>query len=326
MSRWATPGRPRADLQRWFQGLLRKAPVDGDGVAHITARQVYILPTPTGLLYGAAVFAMLLGSLNYQNNLGLLFAFFLTAVGLVAMHHCWYNLLGLNIQARPGPPVFAGTPAQFEVTLRNGRAGRRFDLGLAGGLDPTTPVCLEAHDQRVLTLARPTERRGLLPLPQVEVATHHPMHLFRAWCLAQTHARSLVYPRPAPEAPPPVPGLGQGRRPAQAGGEGSDDYLGPRAYRHGDLPRHLDWKALARERGLVVKQFGGEEGMDVWIDWTQLRVPDPEERIGLLTRQLLDAAQASQRFGLRLPGQTLGLDLGEAHLHACLQALALYTP
>ena len=325
MSRWTAVGRPWSDPRQILQGLLRKAPIDGEGVAHISARQIYILPTPTGLLYGAAVFAMLMGSLNYQNNLGLLFAFFLTAVGLVAMHHCWFNLLGLMIQARPGPPVFAGTPTQFEVTLRNARAGRRFDLGLAGGLDPSTPVCLEAHDQRVLILAWPTERRGLLPLPQVEVATRHPMHLFRAWCIARTRAEAMVYPRPAAEAPPPVPDQGQGRRPVRTGGEGSDDYLGPRAYRHGDPPRHLDWKALSRERGLVVKQFGGEEGLDVWIDWTQFRVPDPEERINLLTRQLLDAAQASQRFGLRLPGQTLGLDQGEAHLHACLSALALYT-
>jgi uncharacterized protein (DUF58 family) len=326
VSQWPTAGRPRTVLQHAFQDLLRKAPVDNDGVAHITARQIYILPTPTGLLYGAAVFTMLMGSLNYQNNLGLLFAFFLTAVGLVAMHHCWFNLLGLNIQTRPGPPVFAGAPAQFEVTLRNARAGHRFDLGLAGGLDSAPPVYLEAHDQQVLILAWPTERRGLMPLPQVEVATRHPMHLFRAWCIARTQAQALVYPRPATEAPSPVPDQGQGQRSTQAGGEGSDDYLGPRAYRYGDPPRHLDWKALARERGLVVKQFGGEEGLDVWIDWTQLRVQDPEERIGLLTRQLLDAAQASQRFGLRLPGQTHDLDRGEAHLHACLKALALFTP
>jgi uncharacterized protein (DUF58 family) len=326
MSWRGTAGRPRPDLRRFFEGLLRKAPVGDDGVAKIAARQIYILPTPTGLLYGAAVFAMLLGSLNYQNNLGLLFAFFLTAIGLLAMHHCWFNLLGLHIQARSGPPVFAGTPAQFEVILRNERAGRRFDLGLAGGLDPTTSVCLEAHDQQVLILARPTEHRGLLPLPQVEVVTRHPMHLFRAWCYAQTQALTLVYPRPAPAAPPPVPDQGTGQRPAQAGGEGSNDYLGPRAYRQGDPPRHLDWKALARERGLVVKQFGGEEGLDVWIDWSRVGVQDPEERLGVLARQLLDAAQASQRFGLRLPGQTLDLNRGEPHLHACLQALALYEP
>ncbi|WP_295394371.1 DUF58 domain-containing protein [uncultured Thiodictyon sp.] len=315
-----------SSLKRRLQDLLRKAPLDADGIARIAARQIYIMPTPTGVLYAVAAFAMLMGSLNYQNNLGLLFTFFLVAVGLVAMHHCWFNLLGLAVQVRPGPAVFAGTPAQFEVTLHNTRAGPRFDLRLAGGVDPGTPVCVNARDQQTVLLGVPTRRRGLLQLPAVELETRHPMHLFRAWCYAQTHAESLVYPRPAAAAPPPVQDQGQARRPAQRGGEGRDDYLGPREYRYGDSPHHLDWKALARERGLIVKQFGGEEGLDVWIDWARSGGGDPETRIGLLTRQLLDTARAQVRFGLRLPGRELTLDRGEAHLQRCLAALALFNP
>ncbi len=306
--------------------MLRRAPVGSDGSARIGARQIYILPTRTGLLYAAAVFLMLLGSLNYQNNLGLLFAFFLAAVGLVAMHHCWFNLLGLTIGARPGPAVFAGNPAQFEVTLCNERGGPRFDLRLVGGLDPGTAVFLGAKEQRGVVFARPTERRGLLCLRELVVETRHPMHLFRAWCYAQTAASDLVYPRPAPTAPPPTADQGQARRLARRGGEGSDEYLGPRAYRHGDSPRHVDWKAFARERGLVVKQFGGEEGLDVWIDWARVSAPGLEGRISLLTRQVLDAAQSSQRFGMRLPGVEIGLDLGEAHQQRCLRILALFDP
>ncbi|WP_295444393.1 DUF58 domain-containing protein [uncultured Thiodictyon sp.] len=316
----------RANLQRRLQDLLRKAPLDADGIARIAAAQIYIMPTPTGLLYAIAAFTMLMGSLNYQNNLGLMFTFFLVAVGLVAMHHCWFNLLGLAVQVRPGPAVFAGTPAQFEVTLHNTRAAARFDLRLAGGIDPGTPVCLNARDQQMVLLGLPTRRRGLLALPAVELETRHPMHLFRAWSYAQSGAQTLVYPRPAATAPAPVQDQGQARRPAQRGGEGRDDYLGPREYRYGDSPRHLDWKALARERGLIVKQFGGEEGLDVWIDWAQLSTPDPELRISLLTRQLLDTARSQVRFGLRLPGRELPLDRGQIHLQQCLAALALFNP
>ncbi|HYN77543.1 MAG TPA: DUF58 domain-containing protein [Lamprocystis sp. (in: g-proteobacteria)] len=316
--------RVRPALTRIFHGFLRRAPMGEDGMARIAARQIYILPTPNGLLYASSAFAMLVGSLNYQNNLGLLIAFFLTAVGLLAMHHCWYNLLGLAITVRPGPAVFAGTAAQFEVTLRNERAGARYDLRVTGGLDPAKSVFLDAGDQQVVAFGLAARRRGLLRLAQVEVATRHPMHLFRAWCYAQSEACCLVYPRPAPTAPPPVSAAGDARRPAQRGGEGVDDYLGSRAYRIGDSPRRLDWKVLARERGLVVKEFGGEEGLEVWIDWANLAAPDLEGRISLLTRQCLDAAQSSLRFGLRLPGVELGLATGEAHLQRCLRELALY--
>lgn len=298
--------------------------MDQDGVARIRARQIYILPTRMGMLYGTTVIVMLLGSLNYQNNIGLLFAFFMASVGLVAMHHCWYNLLGLAISMRSGPPVFDGDAALFEITLSNERAGSRYDLRLNGGLDVSTPVYLDAHDQRGIAFAQPTNRRGLLRLTDIEVETRHPMHLFRAWCYARGQASVLVYPGPAVAAPPPVTDSGDTHRPAARTGDGADDYIGSREYRRGDSTRHLDWKAFARERGLVVKQFVGDDGLEVWIDWTALRTPDPEERIRLLTRQVLDADAANLKFGMRLPGIEIGLASGADQLQRCLRELALF--
>ena len=303
---------------RWLHGLFRRAPVGADGTARIGARQIYILPTRTGLFYGFVVFLMLMGSLNYQNNLGLLFTFFLASVGLVAMHHCWFNLLGLAVQVRPGPPVFAGDAARFEVVLRNERTGQRYDLEALGGLEPAGHQPLGHQDQQTRVLLRPSEHRGPLHLTEVRVETRHPMGLFRAWCLAACQASTLIYPRPASQAPAPRTAGGQAQGHSAAGGEGSDDYLGPREYRLGDSPRHLDWKALARERGLVVKQFGGDLGQDLWVDWDQLRIPDPERRISLLARQVLDATEAQQRFGLRLPGREVPLGRGEAQMQRCL--------
>jgi len=314
----------RSALKRMFNGLLRRAPMDKDGVARIAARQIYILPTRIGMLYATTVLVMLMGSLNYQMNAGLLFAFFMASVGLVAMHHCWYNLLGLAISVRSGPAVFDGAAALFEVTLSNERKGSRYDLRVSGGLDASIPVALDAHDQRSIAFAQPTRRRGLLWLTDLEIETRHPMHLFRAWCYAHAQASVLVYPLPAVAAPPPVQDSGNTHRPAARTGEGADDYLGSREYRSGDSVRHLDWKAFARERGLVVKQFGGDDGLEVWVDWAALRTSDPEERIRLLTRQVLDAEAANLRFGMRLPGTEIGLASGANQMQRCLRGLALF--
>lgn len=304
--------------------MFRRAPVGADGTARIGARQVYILPTRTGLFYGFVIFLMLLGSLNYQNNLGLLFTFFLASVGLVAMHHCWFNLLGLSILVRPGAAVFAGDPARFEVILRNERRGPRYDLGVLGGLGPAGSLALGPQDQGALGVTRSTKHRGQVHLSEVIVETHHPMGLFRAWSHVTCRARVLVYPRPAARAPVPPGSGGQGPRLGTVRAEGSDDFLGPREYRPGDSPRHLDWKALARERGLVIKQFAGNPGADLWIEWDGLEVPEVEQRIALLTRQVLNASEEGSRFGLRLPGREVPLGHGDLHLHRCLEALALY--
>jgi uncharacterized protein (DUF58 family) len=316
--------RLRPWLRRRFRALQRRSPLGPDGMARIRAREIYILPTGTGLVYGGVLFATLIGSLNYQNNLGLLFTFFFASVGLVAMHHCWFNLLGLAVQPRGGAPVFAGDPAAFEVTLSNDRGGARYDLSMHSGGARSGAVVVAARDQQAVGVAVQTDRRGLLPVEEVRLETRYPMGLFRAWCSAQSDLALLVYPRPAASAPEPGGAGGDLKQISSTGREGNDDFLGSRTYRAGDSPRQLDWKAWARERGLVTKEFTGSEGGEIWIDWWRLPPQDPEVRIRLLTRQVVDAGAAGLRFGLRIPGQEIAPGQGEAHEHRCLATLALF--
>lgn len=313
-----------ARVRQSFDQLLRRAPSGPDGVARIRARQIYILPTRTGLTFGAVLLVMLLGSLNYQNNLGLLFTFFLASVGLIAMHHAWFNLLGLAVQVRGGPPVFAGETASFDVTLRAEGGRPRHDLQLRKGSDAPLPVHVPADDQQRVSLGLPAPRRGRLPITDLMIETRHPMQLFRAWCYVATDAATLIFPAPAAQAPAPGADVGDARRPQRVSGDGAEEYLGSRGYRPGDSPRRIDWKAYARERGLVVKHYGDEQGQDVWIDWSRLSAPDPEVRLALLTRQVLDADAANVRFGLRLPGVIEGLGQGPTHTQNCLTRLALF--
>lgn len=310
--------------RRYFANLLRRVPSGSDGVARVGARQIYILPTRAGLMYGSVLTVMLLGSLNYQNNLGLLFTFFLASVGLVAMHHAWFNLLGVAVQARGGPAVFAGETATFEISLRAERQRPRHDLQVVKGRERAPPQAVPADDQRLVRLGLPATRRGPCRIESLTLETRHPMGLFRAWCYIATDAMTLVYPRPATRAPAPERDAGDGRHPRKRPVEGMEDYLGSRGYRPGDSTRHIDWKAFARERGLLVKQYGGEEGDEIWIDWSRLSAPDPEVRLGILARQVLDAGATGARFGLRLPGAVEGLARGPAHVQGCLARLALF--
>jgi uncharacterized protein (DUF58 family) len=293
-------------------------------VARIGRRYVYILPTGFGVLLGVVLALMLLGSLNYQNNLALLFTFLMGSVALIGMHHTWFNLLGLQVSARGGSPVFAGQEATFGVTLSSGRRRARPDLAVRIAAERSSPVTVEPGASATVAVRLPTRERGLTGLEEVSVETRHPLGLFRAWCRARTDARVLVYPRPATRSPAPAPV--PAHRPSDQGdlGVGADEFVGPRDYRPGDSPRRLDWKALARERGLVVKQFGGDRAARVWVDWERLPPADTETRIGLLCRQVLDAAESGLDFGLRLPGRTIPVGHGDVHQHRCLEALATF--
>ncbi|MBK1647826.1 DUF58 domain-containing protein [Rhabdochromatium marinum] len=305
-------------LTRWFHTLLRRVPMDKQGQASIGPRHIYILPTRAGLGYGLLLFVTLLGALNYQNNLGLLFTFIMAGVSLVSMHHAWFNLLRLRVRAQPGAPVFAGQAVRFTITLEDGRERARGAICLRGG----ECIDLPAGGAAPVMLPVQTQRRGPLLLREVQLETRYPLGLFRAWSLVAVDAVATVYPRPAPQAPPPQQLTSIDHNASGDQGTGADDFVGARSYAPGDSLRRIDWKALARERGLMVKQFGGDRAARVWLDWAALPPVDDETRIALLCRQVLEASGQDLVYGLRLPGISVERGQGDAHKHRCLTTLA----
>jgi uncharacterized protein (DUF58 family) len=304
---------------------MRRCPHDHDGIATIGARRIYILPTATGFAFGAMLFATLLGSLNYQNNLGLFLTFLMAGIALVSMHHCWYNLLGLSVRCADAEPVFCGRQARFRVELWDQRGRDHGEVCLRGGR--CGPIPASAHAEIDVSVA--TFHRGPVQIDELLIETRHPLGLFRAWAWTRTPAQVLVYPAPAPEAPPPGLGTTADHR-SEAKAEaaawrdsGAEDFIGSRGYRPGDSPRQIDWKVLARERGLVTKEFAGDPAAEVQLDLHQHR-GNLEQRLSVLTRQILDAEARPLRYGLRLGTEVIPAGRGEHHKRRCLEALARY--
>lgn len=100
------------------------------GVITLHSGRTYILPTAVGLVFALTTFAMLLGSMNYNNNMSFALTFTLAALGLVAMHQCQRNIVGLEIKFAGVDPVFAGQAALFRIALRNRSSKRRYQMQL----------------------------------------------------------------------------------------------------------------------------------------------------------------------------------------------------
>jgi uncharacterized protein (DUF58 family) len=110
-------------------------------------------------------------------------------------------------------------------------------------------------------------------------------------------------------------------------GSGQEDFSGLRQYHVGDSPRHVAWKAAARDQGLLTKLFSGRAETELWLDWAQLPAQfGIEERLSHLARWVLDAHAAGLSYGMRLPGATVDMATGSAQRDRCLEALALYEP
>lgn len=287
------------------------------------SRQIYVLPTRHGLLFGLVLVALLVAAINYSNSLVYLLTFSLAGMAVVSILHTQRNLLGLRLTVTGADPVFAGDNAQFQVCVAN--AGpMRTAVRIESGTLRSAWFDIPARDTRCIPLALAAPRRGYLDFPPVVLATHYPVGLSRAWTRRLALAsRCLVYPRPADRADP-SPGTAIDGEDGGGVQPGGDDFTGLRAYQPGDTPARIHWKSLAQGKGLHTKEFGAPIAESLMLDWDSFPVADPEERLSLLTRAVLDAEAAGLRYGLRLPTLEILPDLGALHRDRCLESLALY--
>ena len=300
---------------------------DGSAPLRLTQRRIFILPTRAGLLFAAALLAMLTGAINYNLALGHALVFLLAGLALIGMVHAFRNLHGLTIAPGRCLPVFAGDLALFPLQLSSDRTTPRLALEFRAGDEPKTVGCaVAAHGMTETAIPVAAARRGWLELPRTRLATTYPLGLFVAWSYLQPAMRCLVYPQPLPTPlPPQQPATRSGD---QRGNGGQEDFSGFRARQPADSPRHVAWKASARDGGqrpLLVKQFAGGAQHELQLDWSLTpETAAPETRIAILAGWVLAADETGASYGLRLPGQEIAPDSGDAHRHRCLEALALF--
>jgi uncharacterized protein (DUF58 family) len=306
-----------------IRAWARKRQGRDPAVTTLRPGRVYILPTGVGIVFGFMAFAMLLGSMNYNNNLSFVLTFILVGVGFVAMHQCQRNLVGLELSFAGADPVFAGQSMRVRIAVTNHSRSARYGIRLYA-----TDTYSEIHDlqpgeSRVFVLPIATSRRGRTSLERFGVRTMFPFELFRSWSWLHMDISGLVYPAPADDVPqPPATMVAHGHRQHDARGE--EDFAGLRKYHAGDSPRHVAWKAYARSGQLLSKQFAGADTSSQWFDFDELASYDVEQRLSILTRWIVDADRTLEDYGLRAPGAEFEPAHGEAHRHRCLETLALF--
>lgn len=320
----------RQRLRRWFHERLPRT-----DTLTLTQRNVYILPTRAGWMLVLTLLLLLVGSINYQLNLGYLLTFLLAGCAVVGMHVCHANLRGLTLHLSPPTPLHAGQAAQLDLRLSSERRTPRHGIGLGVITDePLTGTHLgwtdvPAQGSSTVQVAWTAPRRGWHPLPALTALTLYPLGTFRVWTVWRPATQLLVYP--AAEAhPPPLP-HGQ----PTAGPTGSStrqqspgEFDGVRAYRRGDAEKSVVWKRAAQafaagRDDLVSRDTLSTQRQQLWLDFAQTGTHDVEARLSRLTAWVLLAERLGLDYGLRLPGLEIAPNQGAAHKARCLEALSL---
>ena len=306
---------PANPLRRFFRG---KAPLIPP--IKLNRHCVYILPTKAGFGFVAMITVILIGAMNYQNNLTYLLGFGLIGLIIVTMTETYRQLIGLTISIGHIEPVFCGQALKIPVIIKS-QSQQRFSIELD---KQSLHSCHDlAPPQTTLALNLPTEKRGLHKLGLLRITSRFPLGLFYAWTPMPMDINYLVYPKAEINPPTSIPAT---NIETQAGNNkyGDDDFAGIKSYHPGDAPKHIHWKAYAKGQGLQSKQFATSQQPQQWIDWDETPGLPLEQRLSRLTAWLLTAERNGEDFGLRMPDTIINPGHSTEHLHHCLKILALY--
>ena len=311
-----------ADLRQSVSDWIFRAAVPEVPPVTLVQRRIFILPTRQGYAFALTSVVLLVASINYAISLGFVLTFTLMSMAGVAMLHTWRNLAHLRLRPGRCDPVFAGETAHFGITVET-PALARFAVAVRRKGEEPVYADVAMEESAAISLPAPATRRGVLRCGRMEIFTRYPVGLFHAWSYVEFNLNVVVYPRPDPRAGSPPT---HSRSVTEEGIPipGDEEFNMLRAYRPGDAPKLIAWKALAREQELLTKEFSATASSELWLDWDEARAADIEGRLSVLAHWILQAERFGQSYGLRIPGVSIPPSRGDAHRARCLEALALF--
>jgi uncharacterized protein (DUF58 family) len=267
---------------------------------------------------------MILTAATYGNNLVYILAFTLFAVFLISMVQTNVNLKNIEIVGAQIDDVSAGVPVVVRLQLANtGKLSRIFLL-----LGDNKVEQLAPNDVIVVTVQKPAQLRGVHFLERVEISTLYPLGLFRAWKLLDINTKYFVYPKAS--GPEPIDKNALSYSEANMPRSRSGSFMGAdfhehRRFQNGDNHHHIDWKAHARGRPLLIKHFDGDTQRAYLFRLPQKQNKNVEKYLEQLSQWVSQANLEGASFGLIAPLEKTGsIFQGRDHTKMILRRLAAY--
>ena len=298
-----------------------------DDIRISPSRPVLRIKFTNACFYLAVVLGfVLLGAINYQSNSAYLIVALVISTAVMSIIHAWKNIRALGVVAGQAFSAFAGEPLRANATVTAGGfpcVALVCDVPDIAEDDGVTIAHLGALQSQLVTLVLPGKQRGLHHLRRLRVASLYPMGLVFVQAEFIIDWQFIVYPAPLISgnlASDAGDGQGEGQRLGSTG-----DFHGHHLYQPGESQRRVDWRAVARGRPILVKEFVSGPLQDCWIDYDRFPGVPLEQRLSLMCGQIISFEHTGQRYGLRLPGILIEPNHGETHYHTCLKQLALWT-
>ena len=282
---------------------------------------------------GGALVAMWYAAASQSNGAIYLLAFTAASVGLISWLHARWNLRRIEWASGPIQIDAQRGTLRLPFRIRNHAPTAACSLEIAspGARSPVFIPELGAGRHHLDELLIPLAKISSSQPISIVVRSLYPLGFFTAELRLAVVPGQRIPPRGEGDLPLPEPTVhgrdfshsrSAGTGPSQPGG---DDFSGVRAWQSGDSPRHIDWKAAARERPLMTKQWSRDAMPELQLDWSKLDLPEAA-RVRQMIQWIDQCESESRTWSLRLPGRILGPSTGSHHAQECRQELAALMP
>jgi uncharacterized protein (DUF58 family) len=288
----------------------------------VDTRNLYILPTAFGWAYGVLLFILLIGAVNYQNNLVFLLTFILAIIGMVSACEAHGNILNLSIKLIDVEDSEAGRDAKVAILVESCHK-KRFGILMGFAGQQTIQLGKLPVESTSFIIPISSTKRGYFSLPPLIISSIYPFGIFRVWSYAFFDEHYYVYPHaenpdywPAPE-------------PHQQGNKmhttGDDEYYDLKSVENPwSDPKMIAWKIAAKGQGWFLKRMHSHD-IDHWLfKLSDLQGNNIETKLANLAYWLQTAEANGQIYGLAIGDTMIPIAQGKEHLQQCLRQLAVY--
>lgn len=315
---------PRGWLRKWLPGRGlsggRSLPVEPGATGAATQVQMNL---HTLCWIGLCCIMAYAGAVQ-SNGAAYLMAFLTGALGLISYIHARANLRGLEVRVGAVPVFQAGMGEVLSVELRavSGHTPYGIEVVMVGTSKPAFVEQIPSGQTVRLQLRLPKAGQPLRLL----LRSAYPLGLLRAQRLVNVElTRHAIPPAagnlPLPKATSAMAGADNRSTAWSTPSREGDDFAGVREWQPGDSPKHIDWRAVARGRPLMVKTWARGSSSALHLDWEAVPLPEVE-RAGQMVRWIQECEQQGLTYSLKVPGQEVPAGQGAAHARRCLAALA----
>ncbi len=277
--------------------------------------------TQRGAFCACLLIIMILGSLNYNNNMALLVTLSFLSMFIVSSGLAFRYLSSLTLVDIQSEPAFAGDSVQFKIKIESLLSNWPASIHIDKNQCIYSIGLFEKPNDHLFISIKET-CRGSISLGDITIYSDYPFGIIR--CTAQLLIKNNCWIYPKVIAHQITTDSATTEQQLATLKSNGNEFLGIRKYQLGDPLKHISWKSSAKLDTLMATEYASNMRSIATFDLASYADLSLEDSLSHLCYCIVQANEQSIPYQIKLNEYASNVGFGKQHLEACLIQLAAY--